>query len=179
MNQEEMFQTPDEVAREVAREIRETKDILRDISRKLGWLETRVKRAYPSAFPPAPAGNKGRQASRVAEQPTLSPQQALEIYDQLVQLAKSESREQVRHRLESVSLPDLALLCRELGVSLGKKKPSRPVLIGGILGRVNESIMLSSSNMRQRAENVTSGGSETVTDSVVQEKDERSEGQAL
>ncbi len=160
MNEGNMFQSPAEVARELAQEIREFKEVLREISKKLGQIETRAKRAFPSAFPATPGRNSNKEKSKEGEQPTLSPGEALQLYDQLVQSAKAGTRDQVQQRLESLRLADLGLLCRELGVSLGKKRSSRPALISGILGRVNESVMLSSSSLRERPKNQESRASE-------------------
>ena len=39
---------------------------------------------------------------------------------ELVNAAKQGDKEEVQHRLEKMALPDLSLLSRELGVSLGK-----------------------------------------------------------
>jgi hypothetical protein len=167
MNSENMFHSAEDVAKELAQEIREFKEVLRDISKKLGQLETRAKRAFPSAFPPALPRKQRREESSIAEQPTLSPEEALRVYDELVQLAKRNSRDQAQQRLESMGLPDLALLCKELGVSLGKKKPSRPALIAGVVGRLSESVMLSSSNLRERIKKPESVESET-SDFLVQ-----------
>jgi hypothetical protein len=161
MNEGNMFNSPQDVARELAQEIREFKEVLRDISRKLGQIETRARRAFPSAFPPAERRKSGKEMATVAEQPTLSPEEALRVYDEMVQLAKANSRDQVQQRLESMALPDLALLCRELGVSLGKRKPSSPALIAGIVGRVSESVMMSSSNLRERSKKPASAVLET------------------
>jgi len=166
MSQANMFQTPDDVARELAQEIRELKDVLREISRKVGQIETRVKRVFSSAFPAAPTDSGRKQAAKPDEEPTLSPEGALQVYDELVGLAKAGSRDQVQQRLESFGLPDLALLCRELGVSLRKKKPSRTALVNGVLGRVSESVMLSSSNLRERSAKSSIDPSEANAGSV-------------
>jgi hypothetical protein len=174
MNEGNMFHSPEEVARELAKEIREFKEILRDISRKLGQIATRAKRAFPSAFLPAQPRKSRKKVITVVEQPTISPAEALRMYDELVQLAKTNSRDQVQQRLESMELPDLALLCRELGVSLGKKKPSRPALIAGVVGRVTESVMLSSSNLRERSKKSGSEAPEPSASSVEPKKDESS-----
>jgi hypothetical protein len=171
MNEGSMFHSPEEVAKELAQEIREFKEVLRDISRKLGQMETRAKRAFPSAFPPAPRRRASKGESTVAEQPTLSPDDALRVYDELVQLARANSRDQVQQRLESMGLPDLALLCRELGVSMGKKKPSRPALIAGVIGRVSESVMLSSSNLRERSKKSVGEALESSAPSVGPKED--------
>lgn len=147
-----MFRTTEEEARQLAHELRELKDVLRHISRKLAQIESRVKRAFPVAFPKASAGSPRKKPLKIGDPPTLSPMEALQLYDELVKSAKEGKREQVQRRLEELALPDLGLLSRELGVSLGKAKPSRSVLLHGVLGRISESMMLSASSLRQRSE---------------------------
>ncbi len=164
MNQENMFRTPEQEAQELAREIRELKEILREISRKLGQIESRVKRAFPSALPTGSTASRRVRTPKLGDEPTLTPQAALKLYDELVQVAKEGNREEVQRRLENLYLPDLALLCRELGVSLGKKKPSRKTLLNGVLGRVNESVMLSTSSLRQRPDSQARDLSKPSTD---------------
>lgn len=153
-----MFRTPEEELKELVKELRELKEVLREISSKVTHIEARAKRSFPAAFPKAPPGPKVS-ASKITDPPTISPQEALKLYDDLVAMAKQGDKEEVQNRLKTMGLPDLALLSRELGVSLGKSKPSRKVLLNGILGRINESMMLSTSSLRQRSER-TEGGDE-------------------
>lgn len=152
-----MFRTPEEEVKELVKELRELKDILREISSKVAHIEARAKRTFPVAFPKAPPGLKPPPL-RITDPPTISPQEAVRLYDDLVVIAKQGDKEEVQRRLEKMALPDLSLLSRELGVSLGKSKPSRKVLINGVLGRINESMMLSTSSFRQRSEPLEGGG---------------------
>lgn len=154
-----MFRTPDEEVKELVKELRELKDVLRGISSKVAHIEARAKRAFPAAFPKASPGPK-TPAPKITDPPTISEKEALKLYDDLVVLAKQGHKGEVQHRLERMDLPDLFLLSRELGVSLGKRKPSRRVLIDGVLGRINESMMLSTSSFRQRSERQEGGGDE-------------------
>jgi hypothetical protein len=146
-----MFRTTEEEVKELVKELRELKDILREISGKVAQVEARAKRAFPAMFPKTPPGAKSH-APRLTDPPTISPQDALKLYDDLVMLAKQGDKEEVQRRLENMSLPDLFLLSRELGVSLGKSKPSRKTVLNGVLGRINESVMLSTSSLRERPE---------------------------
>ena len=148
-----MFRTPEEETRELAKEIRELKDILREISRKLGQIEGRVKRVFPTAFPSLPSQGVRTSVPKINNPPTISSQEALNIYDELVKMAKEGRKDEVQRRLETMGLPDLAFLSRELGVPVGKNKPSRKVLLNGVLGRISESMMLSTSNLRERINN--------------------------
>lgn len=159
MNQGSMFRTPEEEVVELARELGELKSILRDISRRLAQIEGRARRAFPSSFPKPPATNRGTWTQAAEQTPTLSVEQVLALYAELVQTAKDGNREEVQRRLEGMEPPNLLLLSRELGVSVGKRKPSRVVLINGVLGRLNESLMLSPSSLRQRSGIAPSGPS--------------------
>ncbi len=71
------------------------------------------------------------------------------LYEELIEHARKDRFEEVRQRLSSLSLPDLSLLRRELGASLGKRKASPKVLIETIVGRIKESVMLSKHTNRQ------------------------------
>lgn len=153
-----MFRTPEEEVKELVKELRELKDVLREISSKVAHIDARAKRSFPAAFPKAQAGPRVS-GPKIKDPPTISPQEALKLYDDLLAMAKQGDKEEVQNRLKTMGLPDLALLSRELGVSLGKSKPSRKVLLNGILGRINESMMLSTSSLRQRSE-LTEGGEE-------------------
>ncbi len=164
-----MFRTPEEEVKELVKELRELKDVLREISSKVAHIEARAKRAFPAAFPKAPPEPRSP-APKITDPPTISPQEALKLYDDLVAMAKQGDKEEVQNRLKTMGLPDLALLSRELGVPLGKSKPSAKVLINGILGRIHESMMLSTSSLRQRSERLE--GSGDVGRSSVEHTDE-------
>lgn len=153
-----MFRTPEEEVKELARELRELKEVLREILNKATQIEARARRTFPAAFPKAPESRPP--ALKLTDPPTISPQEALRLYDDLVLMAKHGNKEEVQRRLETMGLPDLALLARELGVSLGKSKPSRKALLKGVLGRINESMMLSTSSLRQRSERTGESGDE-------------------
>lgn len=152
-----MFRTTEEEIRELVKELRELKDVLREISGKVAQVEARAKRAFPAAFPKTQPGQRSP-APKLTDPPTISPQEALRLYDDLVVMAKQGDKEQAQRRLESMGLADLFLLSRELGVSLGKSKPSRKTLLNGVLGRINESVMLSVSSFRERAEHLKAKG---------------------
>jgi hypothetical protein len=161
-----MFRTLEEEVKELVKELRELKDVLHEVSTRLGHIEARAKRAFPAAFPKASSALKPP-ASKLTDPPTISPEEALKLYDELVILAKEGDKGKVQRRLEELGLPDLSLLSRELGVALGKSKPSRKVLINGVLGRINESIMLSTSSLRRQLEQ-QDGGGDTSGSSVEQ-----------
>ncbi len=151
-----MFRTPEEEVKELAKELRELKDVLREISNRVTQIETRVKRTFAATFPKVPAARR-YSAPKLTDPPTISPDEALKLYDDLVGMAKQGNKGEVQIRLETMGLPDLALLSRELGVSLGKSKPSRRTLLEGVLGRINESMMLSTSGLRQGSDRLERG----------------------
>lgn len=142
-----MFRSTDDEIRELAAEIREIKELLRTISSKVSQMESRAKRAFPSVFPKRAPGAKV-QSPKVTDPPTISPQEALSLFETLLDVARKEGKEVVQHRLEGIVMPDLLLLSQELGVSLGKKKPTRRALQAGIMGRINESLLLSTAGLR-------------------------------
>lgn len=141
MSDQDIFNTPEQETVILVKELSEIKDILRELSRKLSRIEARASRAFPAAF--VKAADKPRVSrEKTSTDPTMSAEQVMHLYDELVQLAKDRNVDQVRIRLERLEFADLNFLRTELGVSLGKKKPSGRVLIEAILGRVNESVML-------------------------------------
>lgn len=149
MTEKGLFNTPHEEAVRLAEELRDTKAALRDIAASLNRIEARVRRAFPSAFPKREPKPK-RPSGLDQQQPSMSAEAALDLYNELVEQTKRDGVEAVRQRLTTVALPNLALLRRELGVSLGKKKSSVRAEVEAILGRLNESVMLTQHADRQQ-----------------------------
>lgn len=139
---EDIFNTQEEEIRRLAEEIRGTREVLSDLSRTLTKIENRFQRAFPSVQLRSTHKRRERSSS-IGEQPILTPEQALHFYDEMVQQAKAGNIGAIKERLTSITVADLSLLRQELGISLGKKKPSRKTLTDSILSRLNESIMLS------------------------------------
>ncbi len=132
MNNQDVFNTPEQEVVVLIKEIGELREVLRELSRKLSRIEARASRAFPSAAPKSVSRPKGRR-SEASSGPTMTADQVMRLYDELVALAKGGHIEEVRGRLEALELADLNLLRVELGVSLGKKKPSTRVLVEVIL----------------------------------------------
>ena len=138
------------------------KDALREISGRLGRIESRMRRAFPQAFVtiqkigPRVASDERQMA------PSLSPEQALKLYDELVDQSKAGDRENLLMQLSAISVPDLLLMSRELGVTLGKKKTSRKALTDAIVGRITQSVLLSKHVNRAPTDAVS--GEDTVPD---------------
>lgn len=147
---DDLFNKPaDEVTR-LVKELTETKDALRELSGKLARIETRLSRVFPEAFAKSASDRKKETVNKTSEQATLTANTAVALYEQLVDDARSDRFEAVRQKLSSMSIADLSFLRRELGASLGKRKPSQKALIEVIIGRVRESLMLSKHTNRQQ-----------------------------
>jgi hypothetical protein len=147
---DDLFNTPaDEVTR-LAKELSETKEAVRELSGKLGRIETRLRRVFPEAFAKSTRARKHDSTKGSDEATTLTPTTAMEFYELLVEAAKNNRFEEVRQKLSSLSHADLSFLRRELGASLGKKKPSPKALTEAIIGRIRESVMLSKHTNRQQ-----------------------------
>jgi hypothetical protein len=129
----------------LAAELRDLKEVMRDVSGKLGRIEKRLKLFFPQSFPSERRKQPGVDIREMS--PTISPQKALEMYTDLLEMARSGRQQEVESRIAGIALPDLALLVRELGAPLGKK-PTRPALTKSLMGRLRESIMLSRHTLR-------------------------------
>ncbi len=149
MPSQDMFNTPQEEAARLADELRQVKAVMKEMSRKLTQIETRAKRAFPAAFPKATSRKRGGARTAAVGPPTMTRDQVMAIYDEAVRIAKGGDPGAAREHIEAVGLGDLNLLRTELGASLGRKKPSKPVLLEAVLGRLNESVMLTKHTNRQ------------------------------
>jgi hypothetical protein len=138
----DIFNTPEEEIKRLAEEIKGLKEAAQDVLRSLTRIETRMQRVFPSQYPKR-ASSKKERVSIHDKRPTLTPEQALQLYDELVQQARGDDTHLIKERLASLSIADLSVLRQELGISIGKKKPSRKALTDSVMGRINESIMLS------------------------------------
>ena len=149
MLNQDMFNTPSEEARQLAEELAQVRNVLKDMLRRLTQIETRAKRAFPSAFPKPIPRKRGQAKKPQGMSPTMTHEQVIAIYDKAVKMAKEGDVENARKQIEAMELENLNLLRMELGASIGKKKPSKPVLLGAVLGRMNESVMLTKHTNRQ------------------------------
>lgn len=167
MSNNDIFNTPEQEIEIVAKELSEIKEALRELSRKLSRIEARASRAFPSAIRKHTNATH-RKKSETLSIPKMTPEEAVRFYDGVVEQAKDGNIEKARDLLYSLELPDLNLLRSELGVSLGKKKPSRRILMEAILGRVNESVMMT--KHLNRHELINQADSEKVTDKQSEEE---------
>lgn len=146
----DLFNTPVEEVSRLVRELGETKEAVRELSGRLAHIETRLRRVFPEAFAKLPRERKKSKDDRIEEPATLTTDTAMALYEQLVEDARNNRFEEVRQKLSSLSVADLSFLRRELGASLGKRKPSLKVLTEVIIGRIRESVMLSKHTNRQQ-----------------------------
>jgi len=137
------FRNPEQEVEQLNRQLGEIKEALREISFRVGLIERHVKRAFGIL-----AADSGRRTDRpgragaMREAPSLTEAQAQELFDELRQMRRAESLESVKARLEELGAPDLRLVAQEVGLTFATK-PSRKRLVQGILGRLNESRLLS------------------------------------
>ena len=150
MNEENPFNTPSEEVKRLIEEVRETREALRDVSKRLSQIEVRMQRAFPRLTPKKERSTRGGVRGAAAES-TMTPEQAIGAYDEMVELARKDDHAGVHDKLAGLGLGDLNLLRQELGASIGKKKPSRRVLEEAIIGRIRESVLLSRHSNRQEA----------------------------
>ncbi len=167
MTERDPFNSPSEEVARLVSELGAVKKLVHEVSQQLGRIETRLKRAFPAAFPSVSAKAKASGA-QARQAPTISPEEALGTYEELVRRARTGGREEVQAKLSSMTLSDLDLMRRELGVPLGSKKPSKKLLASMIQSRINESLMIGQHTDRDR---VLSEGSEVAS----QEKPTRTE----
>jgi len=149
MSDQDLFNSPNDEVKRLVDELRETKEALRDVSRMLANIESRIRRSFPSLFP-RPLAKKRVRMEYASDQPTMTPEQATKLYEELVGQAKKDEYQTLHERLVALTLPDLNLLRRELGASIGTKKPSRRVLEEAILGRIRQSVLLTKHADRDR-----------------------------
>ena len=140
MIKKDILAASDSETGEVLDEIGELKAILREVSKKLTRIETKVKRGGLSA------GSKISELPAVAdvEKPAnLSAENVLEVYEELRLQAKKGDELEVRQKLSAMSATDLNLMCCELGMPPSSKNPSRKKMLELIIGRIKQSLMLS------------------------------------
>jgi|GEM_PF-975096 CRISPR/Cas system CSM-associated protein Csm2 small subunit len=133
----------DDETSQLVDEISELKEILREVSKKLTRIETKVRRGAIPATPKVSESTVS-QPDETTDKPTnLSAEQVIQIYEQLRLKAKNGKEEEVRKKLLSMTATDLSLICLELGMPPTAKNPSRKKMIEVIIGRIKQSLMLS------------------------------------
>jgi hypothetical protein len=124
-------------------EIGELKEILREVSRKLTRIETKVKRAGIATASKTSELSNSQASSDVDKPVDLSAENVLQVYEELRLKAKNGNEQEVTQKLLAMSATDLNLMCCELGMPPTSKNPSRRKMFELIIGRIKQSLMLS------------------------------------
>jgi len=170
MSDDSPFRTQSEELQRLEQQIAQAREALREIAARLGQIERHVKRAFGAQKTRA-AGPSARARRAPAEPdaaPTLTQADALKLFDELPAMWARDGRPAVEQRLSQLTLPDLKLLAQELGAPL-PRKPSRKSLVSAVVGRVNESVLLSTNR------NVTQPLSARTSTSAVRKVDSEKE----
>jgi hypothetical protein len=121
-------------------ELTSTKQVLREISDRVGRMEKRVKRAFPAVSAQRDRVRKEAE-NRRTNQPPFSAEQAYRLFDEIVLSMKADQADLALKKLDGISSDNLELVAKELGISVGTK-PNRGKLERMIAGRARESVML-------------------------------------
>ena len=145
MSEKNVFRSKEEELQRLTQEIEEIKTSIREISAAVVRIEKHVRRSFgvprkPSARTTSPAEKKEKKHTK--DEPTITPNQALSLFDELSVSSDGISNPEVERRLEKMTVPNLLLVAKELGVTFATK-PSKRSLCSGIVGRLKERAMLS------------------------------------
>lgn len=143
MSNHSVFRNPNQELELLTKQIAEMKSVLREMSTKLGQVERHALRAFgagPSRRQPRTSNGKSSRESS-GETPSLSGEDALKLFEILVTQWREQGGESVEAALENLIVADVRLLAGELGIP-AHNKLSRRNLTLKVLGRVNESVML-------------------------------------
>src|SRR6266536_3370329 len=106
---EDLFNTPREELLRLADEMRQAKELLRDVSARMSRIETRMKRSFPTLFPKVPLAGTSHPRPEGQSPPTLTPEQVMSLYEELVDQGRRGELQLVHQRLAEISLADLSL----------------------------------------------------------------------
>lgn len=140
INSNSDFRTQIEELVHLQEEISGIRSLIREATSKLNQIERHLKRAFPEYKPVKTNFVNKRVLGE--EKTTLVRESALKLFDSLRQVAQDEGGNAIEKRLSALSMADIRYLSQELGLPSGSKL-SRTKLNSGIVGRLNESIMLS------------------------------------
>ena len=145
MNEQNIFRNKEEELERLTQEIADLKSTMKEMASSLIRIEKHVKRSF--GIPPkskSSVKSKPRQNStaRKKEEPTITPEEALRLFDELSENWDIEKPTLIEGKLQEMTIPNLKLMAHELGVTF-KSKPSKKALCLGIMGRLNERAMLS------------------------------------
>jgi hypothetical protein len=157
---ENFFRNKEEELQRLTQEIADLKATMKDMASSLSRIERHVKRSF--GIPPKSQSTEGtKQKQKSTEntkvEPTITPEEALHLFDDLSESWGKQEPGLVEGRLQEMTVPNLKVIAHELGLTF-KGKPTKKVLCEGIIGRLNERAMLS------RNINITSPQSEIKKD---------------
>ena len=157
---ENIFRNKEEELQRLTREIADIKSTMKDMASSLSRIERHVKRSF--GIPPKSRSSEGtkprkKSAENKREEPTIAPEEALSLFDELSESWGKQEPGLIEGRLKEMTVPNLKVIAHELGLTF-KGKPTKKVLCEGIIGRLNERAMLS------RNVNITSPLSEIKKD---------------
>lgn len=144
MNDQDVFRNKEEELQRLTQEIAGLKSSMKEIALSLSRIERHVKRSF--GIPPKTTKIQNKSSRKTTqkkrEEPTISPEEALKLFDEFSEDWDADNPELVKDKLQEMFLPNLKLIAHELGVTF-KSKPSKKKLCEGIMGRLNERAMLS------------------------------------
>ena len=136
-----------EKLRRLTGELAVAKKSLREASANVGRIERRIKRLSdaPDTTAPTPKKRKAKKAARSYPKPTITPQEALSMFEGLVTTYRQEGPEQTKKQLqewvEKTNSSDRAIVARELHFML-PTRPSKQAMFEGLARRVTQRIIL-------------------------------------
>jgi len=144
MKEDDVFRTKEEELHRLAEEIAGIKSAIKEISAAVDRIERHAKRSF--GISPKSGGSRassrGAEKKLPKEQPLITPNQALQVFDELSEKWDRERPQEVEDRLQNMPIADLKVIAHELGVTF-TTKPSKKSFCNGIIGRLNERNMLS------------------------------------
>ena len=145
MRETSIFRSKEEELQRLIQEIADIKSTLKDVSSTIGRIERHVKRSFGVVDRPKRSKNSTgseKIARRSKALPTITPERALTLFDELSVISHKEGYQEIEKKLQSMTVPDLKLMAYELGIAF-PARPSKKALFLGIIGRLNEREMLS------------------------------------
>ena len=157
---ENFFRNKEEELQRLTQEIADLKLTMKDMASSLTRIERHVKRSFgipPKSQSSETSQPRQRGAESTKEEPTITPEDALSLFDELSESWGKQKPGLIEGRLQEMTVVNLKVIAHELGLTF-KGKPTKKVLCEGIISRLNERAMLS------RNINITSPISEIKKD---------------
>ena len=145
MSETSTFRSKEEELQRLIQEVADIKSTLKDVSTTIGRIERHVKRSFGVMDKPKRSKNlTGSEKTAILSRalPTITPERALTLFEELSATSRKEGYQEIEKKLRSMTVSDLKLMARELGITF-PSKPSKKALFLGIIGRLNERRMLS------------------------------------